>query len=266
MYNMNRVGENVTSIEEYDVASINATTYAVSGLTLVGTMHYSFDSNGKQFRKKYIDADGNEQKYVFEYQDEQNVAVQLPVQIPHTDANGKTTYSYVVSHAKSDHLGRKVFDELQLGKGLMNRKFTYHEGEITQTHLDNDKQVSEPETTLVKQIEFADGRTIEYEYDNEERINKVIDSVDGIIVYDYDVLGQLETETVNGTVVNEMSYDNYGNITEKNGIVYTYDTDGVWKDLLIKVGTDESGKIEYDANGNPNINGLNLYAYCDNSP
>ena len=40
MYNMNRVGENVTSIEEYDVASINATTYAVSGLTLVGTMHY----------------------------------------------------------------------------------------------------------------------------------------------------------------------------------------------------------------------------------
>jgi hypothetical protein len=39
MYNMNKVGENVTSIEEYDFASINATTYAVSGLTLVGTMH-----------------------------------------------------------------------------------------------------------------------------------------------------------------------------------------------------------------------------------
>ena len=37
MYNMNRVGENVTSIEEYDVASINATTYAASGLTLVVT-------------------------------------------------------------------------------------------------------------------------------------------------------------------------------------------------------------------------------------
>ncbi|MBR2019810.1 MAG: hypothetical protein IKA05_05365 [Clostridia bacterium] len=34
---MNRVGENVTSIEEYDVPSINATTYAVSGLSLVGT-------------------------------------------------------------------------------------------------------------------------------------------------------------------------------------------------------------------------------------
>ena len=80
----------------------------------------------------------------------------------------------VVSHAKSDHLGRKVFDELQLGKGLMNRTFTYHKGEVTQAHLDNDKVVSNPETTLVKQIEFADGRTIQYEYDAEERITKVV--------------------------------------------------------------------------------------------
>ena len=59
MYNMNRVGENVTSIEEYDVATITVSDgiYTPSDLTLVGTMHYSFDSNGKQFRKKYIDAD-----------------------------------------------------------------------------------------------------------------------------------------------------------------------------------------------------------------
>ena len=57
MYNMNRVGENVTSIEEYDVGEIDTTTYIATGLTLVGTMHYSFDSNGKQFRKKYVAAD-----------------------------------------------------------------------------------------------------------------------------------------------------------------------------------------------------------------
>ena len=124
-------------------------------MSLVGTMQYSFDSDGKQFRKKYIGADGSEQKYVFEYQDEQNVAVQLP--------------TGVVSHSKSDHLGRKVFDELQLGKGLMNRKFTYHEGKVSDTHEANDKKVSDPQTTLVKQIEFADGRTIQYEYDAEER-------------------------------------------------------------------------------------------------
>ena len=233
MYNINRVGENVTSIEEYDVASINATTYAVSGLTLVGTMHYSFDSNGKQFRKKYIDADGNEQKYVFEYQDEQNVAVQLP--------------TGVVSHAKSDHLGRKVFDELQLGKGLMNRKFTYHAGKITEAHEANDKEVSDPQTTLVKQIEFADGRTIEYTYDKEERITKVVDSVDGTYEYTYDALGQLLTETVNGVKVNEMTYDKYGNIATKNGKTYTYDT--VWRDKLLSTGDGSIGN--YDDNGNP---------------
>ena len=105
-------------------------------------------------------ANSTEQKYVFEFQDEQNVAVQLP--------------TGVVSHSKSDHLGRKVFDELQLGKGLMNRTFTYHKGEVTQAHLDNGKVVSNPETTLVKQIEFADGRTIQYEYDAEEHITKVV--------------------------------------------------------------------------------------------
>ena len=241
MYNINRVGENVTSIEEYDVAMITVSDdiYTPSGLTLVGTMHYSFDSDGKQFRKKYVAADGSEQKYVFEYQDEQNVAVQLP--------------TGVVSHAKTDHLGRKIFDELQLGKGLMNRKFTYHEGEITQTHLDNDKQVSKPETTLVKQIEFADGRTIQYEYDAEERITKVTDSVDGVYEYTYDELGQLLTEKVNGATVNTMMYADsvdptkkYGNILKKNGVVYTYDT--TWKDLLVKVGEQT---ITYDLNGNP---------------
>ena len=235
MYNINRVGENVTSIEEYDVATITVSDgiYTPSGLSIVGTMHYSFDSDGKQFRKKYVAADGSEQKYVFEYRDEQNVAVQLP--------------TGVVSHAKSDHLGRKVFDELQLGKGLMNRKFTYHEGEITQTHLDNDKQVSKPETTLVKQIEFADGRTIQYEYDAEERITKVVDSVDGTYEYTYDALGQLLTETVNSVKVNEITYDKYGNIATKNGKTYTYDT--VWRDKLLSTGDGSIGN--YDDNGNP---------------
>ncbi len=80
MYNINRVGDNVTSIEEYSIAVITTSNdiYKPIGLTLVGTMYYSFDSDGKQFRKKYIDADGSKQKYVFEYRDEQNVAVQLP--------------------------------------------------------------------------------------------------------------------------------------------------------------------------------------------
>jgi YD repeat-containing protein len=127
----------------------------------------------------------------------------------------------------------------------------HFDGAITAEHLANGKEKSATTTQLVSKITLSNGRTISYKYDEEERINKVIDSLDGIIVYDYDALGQLKTETVNGTVVNAMSYDNYGNITEKNGVAYTYDTSGVCKDLLTQVGTDESGKIEYDANGNP---------------
>ena len=113
--------------------------------------------------------------------------------------------------------------------------------------MEKDKVKSTPTTQLVSKISFSDGRTIEYEYDKEERITKVIDSVDGTTEYTYDALGQLLTET-NGTgVVNTMTYDNYGNIKTKNGVAYTYGN-GIWKDLLTKVG---SATISYDAQGNP---------------
>ena len=230
MYNINRSGENIASVEEYNIGWNGSS--AVDPV-LVGTMFYSFDSNGKQFRKKYVAATGEEQKYVFEFKDEQNIAVQLP--------------TGAVSHAKSDHFGRKVFDELQLGKGFLNRTFTYHEGVVSEKHEAENKRVSDPTTTLVKEIKFADGRTIAYEYDNEERITKVIDSVDGTTEYTYDALGQLLTETKEEIVVNTMTYDLYGNITEKNGVPYTYGN-GTWKDLLTDVGNQP---ISYDANGNP---------------
>ncbi|MBQ7336425.1 MAG: RHS repeat-associated core domain-containing protein, partial [Clostridia bacterium] len=87
---------------------------------------------------------------------------------------------------------------------------------------------------------------ISYEYDEEERITKVTDTVNGTVSYTYDALGQLLTETLNGTVVNTMTYDNYGNIKTKNGKTYTYDS--TWKDLL----TSYNGQtITYDAQGNP---------------
>ena len=43
-----------------------------------------------------------------------------------------------------------------------------------------------------------------------------------------------------------MTYDGYGNIRTKNNLVYEYDA--VWKDKLVKVG---SQTISYDAQGNP---------------
>ncbi len=44
-----------------------------------------------------------------------------------------------------------------------------------------------------------------------------------------------------------MTYDNYGNITSKNGVAYTYGN-STWKDLLTKIGEQT---ISYDAQGNP---------------
>ena len=65
--------------------------------------------------------------------------------------------------------------------------------------------------------------------------------------YTYDAMGQLLTEVVNGELVNEMTYDGYGNILTKNGKTYTYG-DSVWKDKLTAIG-DQT--ITYDAQGNP---------------
>ena len=117
---------------------------------------------------------------------------------------------------------------------------------MTGEHKDAAKLKSSPTTQLISQIVLSGGRTISYEYDAEERITKVTDSVDGTTEYTYDALGQLLTEVHEGETVNAMTYDNYGNILTKNGISYTYDA--VWKDLLTGYG-DQS--ITYDAQGNP---------------
>ena len=153
---------------------------------------------------------------------------------------------YITSHSKTDSFGRKVFDELQLGVGTVSRQFSYHDGEVTEEHIANNKQKSSATTQLVSKITLSDGRTLSYEYDAEERITKVIDSVEGTTLYTYDALGQLLTETKNGLVVNTMTYDNYGNIKTKNGKTYTYDS--TWKDLLKSY---DGKSITYDAQGNP---------------
>ena len=116
----------------------------------------------------------------------------------------------------------------------------------------NDK--SSATTQLVSQIILSGGTTLSYGYDADERITSVIETytvddtpVTNTTTYTYDALGQLLTETVNGTVVNEMTYDNYGNILTKNGVSYTYG-DATWKDLLTKYGNQT---VTYDAQGNP---------------
>ena len=158
----------------------------------------------------------------------------------------------VTSHSKSDHFGRKIFDELQLGTGIVSRQFAYHAGQITEEHSANRKMKSSPATQLISQIILSDGRTLSYEYDAEDRITKVTDSSDGVTEYTYDALGQLLAEKycAKGSdefaPVNVMTYDNYGNILSKNGVSYSYDS--TWKDLLTGIGEQT---ITYDVQGNP---------------
>ena len=206
----------------------------VAAKTLVNTIFYTYDGEGTMTRKRILPAGGEERVIYYETTDDNTVAK--------LEVSGKT----VTSHSKSDSFGRKVFDELQLGTGFVSRQFSYHAGDVTEEHTENAKLRSSPTTQLVSQIVLSDGRTLSYEYDAEERITKVTDSIEGVTEYTYDALGQLLTETVNGEVVNEMVYDNYGNILQKNGIRYTY-SEG-WNDRLAFY---DGKQITYDAQGNP---------------
>lgn len=195
----------------------------VTARSLVSTLRYYYDAEGKM-TKKVI-----------------------------SPAGGRT----VTSRSGTDSFGRKAFDELQLGTTFAFRQFVYHEGQITPEHKTHEKVKSIPTTQLVSRIILSNGTTVSYDYDAEERITSVTESytvagtsVTNTTLYTYDALGQLLTETVNGEVVNSMEYDNYGNITQKNGKTYTYGNT-VWKDLLTKVGTGENADIVYDAQGNP---------------
>ncbi len=204
--------------------------------TVVNTIKYYYDSEGTVSKKVITSKDGSTQTIYYEQSEDDNTVVKFV-------AGGKT----VTSHSKSDSFGRKEFDELQLGTGFVARQFHYYAGKITEEHQENAKLKSSATTQLVSQIVLSGGRTISYEYDEEERITKVTDSEVGTTVYTYDALGQLLTETTDGNPINTMTYDNYGNIKTKNGVVYTYG-DTVWKDKLTKVGTKT---ITYDAQGNP---------------
>lgn len=214
----------------------------VTARSLVSTLRYYYNAEGKMTKKVIAPANDSVQTIYYETKDD-NTIVKF-------SAGGRT----VTSHSKTDSFGRKVFDELQLGTDFVSRQFVYHAGKITDEHKEKEKVKSSATTQLVSQIILSNGTTLSYGYDAEERITSVTESytvagtsVTNTTLYTYDALGQLLTETVNGEVVNSMEYDNYGNITKKNGKTYTYG-DTVWKDLL----TGFDGKtIEYDAQGNP---------------
>lgn len=207
----------------------------VTGKTVKATVRYIYNDEGTLTKKRIISADGNEQ--IISYKTAENEAQLVKTEI------GENSF---VSTSKNDSFGRKEFDELQLGAATLSRRFEYLDGEITDQHKQNGLVKSSATTELISKITLTGGRTLCYEYDKEERITKVTDSVDGVSEYVYDALGQLISETKNGQAINTMTYDNYGNILSKNGISYSYDS--VWKDKLTSVGNQS---ITYDAQGNP---------------
>ncbi|MBE6799027.1 MAG: hypothetical protein E7525_04560 [Ruminococcaceae bacterium] len=212
------------------------TNEMVTGKTVVNVIRYRYDNEGNLVQKRIIEDNGRVRDIRYPKAENGSQVVKFIV-------GG----SLVTSHSKTDSFGRKEFDELQFSTGAISRQFIYKLGKITDEHKENGMIKSRPTTQLVDYIVMSDDRTISYEYDAEERITKVVDSVDGTFEYTYDALGQLLAETVNGTVVNTMTYDNYGNIRTKNGVAYTYG-DSVWKDKLTAVG---NNTIAYDAQGNP---------------
>ncbi|MBE5928274.1 MAG: RHS repeat-associated core domain-containing protein [Lachnospiraceae bacterium] len=215
--------------------------------TLVNSIFYSYDENGRQTKKRVIPASGSERVTEYEYPSDNAQVARFSV--------GERM---IMSHSRTDSFGRKVFDELQLGGGVLSRQYSCHTGEYTAEHQENEKIKSSAVTQLVREVVFADGRTLSYEYDAEERITKVVDSETGTTEYTYDALGQLLTEKVND-VTTGYAYDNYGNIIEKgvcdeNGNIteatkhtYTYGANA-WKDLLTAY---DGQSITYDAQGNP---------------
>ena len=229
-YNYEYEEGKIVRATESDIEIVNN---IVTLKVLVNTVRYYY-SEDKLTKKVIIPVNGTAQTIFYETNDD-NTVVKF-------DVNGDT----VTSHSKSDSFGRKVFDELQLGGGFVSREFDYVKGAVTDEHTDAKKLKSSPTTQLVSRILLSDGRTIQYEYDAEEKITKVIDSVDGTTEYTYDALGQLLTERLNGHIVNSMTYDTYGNIVSKNGKTYSYDS--TWKDLLLSVDGEE---IIYDKQGNP---------------
>ncbi len=197
-------------------------------------IEYIYNKEGR-LSKKIVNDGENTVVYKTEYPENSNPIVKIEI-------NGKVSEC----HSKTDALGRKVFDEIQTESGFISRQFSYYAGQITDEHKQNKKLKSSPTTNLVSQIILSDGRTISYEYDGEERITKVTDSIEGTTEYLYDEKGQLISEKHDNEFVNVMSYDNYGNILNKNGVAYTYDA--TWKDKLLSVG---NKTITYDAQGNP---------------
>ena len=125
-------------------SDITISNEIVVAKTVTHTIRYHYDSEGKMTRK-VIAPTGGEERTIYYENNDSNTVVKFEV--------GDKT---VTSHSKTDSFGRKEFDELQLGTGFVSRKFNYHNGAVTEEHVENEKLKSSPTTQLVSNIVFSD--------------------------------------------------------------------------------------------------------------
>jgi RHS repeat-associated protein len=161
---------------------------------------------------------------------------------PETETNeetGVTTVTQSVAGAANysgtvvtDYFGRVNSKSVSLGTKSITTNYAY-------TSLPGARTTNQ----VANITNTVDGESETYSYKYDTKGNIVEIKLNGAVVatYEYDEAGQLVRE--NDT---EISYDKGGNIIEKDGVVFEYDS--VWKDKLTKVGDDE---IEYDLLGNP---------------
>ena len=154
---------------------------------------YTYDSEGELVKKSVTPSEGTKQVTYYETDDNASVT-KLSV-------GGRI----VTSHSKTDSFGRKVFDELQLGKGFVSRQYIYHGGEITQEHKESSLVKSTPTSQLVSRVILSDGTELSYGYDAEERISHVVETrlvggapVTNTTLYTYNANGIRTGKVVNG--------------------------------------------------------------------
>lgn len=249
-YNYEYAEGHVIRFTECNVQIVNQN---IISKVIVNTINYCYNADGKMIKKVITPAVGSAKTTYYE-NNERNTIVKF-----------RAGNQYIISHSKNDSFGRKEFDELQLGTDFVSRQFIYHTGKVTDVHKEKSLVKSSATTPLISQIVLSNGMTLTYGYDNADRITSVTENivVDGeqstnIILYTYDVLGQLESETANGVTI-KYQYDNYGNIIAKGvinefgeieettKITYNY-SDSTWRDLLTAY---NGQQIDYDTQGNP---------------
>lgn len=217
---------------------------------------YTYDENGNLTGIRsdsgfYIGYEESENAYSISYEYAETTKTQTTTQTEETDENGDIIKNITTTNLISGGKLVTVISEEDT-----TEKTLY----VNETALLNSKYTIFDKGII--QIEYQDGKILEYDYDEIGNIVSVTENGELKLSYEYDSLGQLVRE--NNLYAGKSytyTYDNAGNILESKE--YAYSTEGLtevesvktyeyndngWRDLL----TSFNGQaITYDEIGNP---------------